>query len=1540
MPRGLSRFLAILGFALPALCQAASPAEILNEASVQYIPTGSPGPLTVFSDTVHAAIDYTPNFALMGTQQLKTPVGSTVVLPHVLMNQGAHPLLFQLSAQADTASQFTPSAIHVFSDLNGNGQIDAGEPEIMATDAIPVAGSEQIALLVRIAVPGNAQANQWASVQLTAHEVGSGQRQMKSDTVIAESAPAVLGLFIEKTVTTSEIEVGDTVNFTVRVKNVVASPISGVEILDTLPVGFVYVPGTLRVNGDRTGNPVVSSGSFLVAIGTLAPGDTASITYTARATAAAIASDGMSRAQAVALGFTSNLAEARVRVRPGVLDAKGVLVGRVFVDKNNNGLLDAGEPGIPGVRIFLEDGTSATTDAEGKYSFYGLAPRTHVAKVDFTSLPHGAALAVTSNAQAKDAGTQFADLKNYELHKTNFAIASGSPEIFSEIEARRRSLRRPGAEIARGLAGRLTADGLPAPVADPKSLPSSGQIKVTGDEIFPAATERPALIQPVAAPDKTVTAADNFDALAGVTDGQFSIVNLKEGQVLPIAQSDIWVKGKPGAHFQLAVNGAVIGESQVGTRATLPDRGVEAWNFVGVNLAPGDNRIRASLVDAFGNVRDTATLHVVAPGALAWIKVKVPDDAVADGTTPVSIEVELLDAQGTPITTRTPLTLDASKGQWQVEDLDPATPGTQVFIEGGHQTFLLVPPADPGEGAITVSSGAVKGQSDITFHPNLRPMLAVGVVEGSLHFGSRGKGAIFPAGAADAFEQELRLMSATSGNGRLGGGARTAFFLKGKIKGDYLLTAAYDSDKDTSGRLFRDIQPDEFYPVYGDASDRNYDAQSTGRLYVRIDRNRSYALFGDFTTTALASSGSDTAQSLGGYQRSLTGAREHYETDRVTSNIWASQDSTRQVIVELAGNGTSGPFDFVASGTVANSERVEILTRDRNQPSRILDTHPLARFEDYEFEPFTGQLLLRAPVPSVDANLNPMSIRITAEVDQGGGKFWVYGGDSHVRLSPQITLGGGLARDENPQDHYQLSSSDVTVKLSENTRVIAEVAHSEAQVEGNGWAERIDFKHKDDRTQIHAYLGKTDVAFSNPGALLLPGHIEGGLEFNYKLTASTSLIAQGIVSHVLATQAVRQGVRVEVEHSFGVWRVALGVRHSDNTAGENDPTDTVNSVHSRVTVPVPIVKGAFVFGEYERDVRSGRQMAATGFDYAFPAGGRAYGRHEFITSLDGPYDLSDTQRKHTTVLGLEHAFMKDGQFFNEYRADNELTTRDAEAAMGLRNLWKIADGIRANTSFERITPLSGTVPDESTAITGALDYAVDPRWRANARLEYRTSTATDSLLNTLGYARLLDTDWTFLGKTIFLVTDSKGANSGETVQSRVQAGLAWRPAQLDRWNALGKYEAKYETDSHATAQFERRLTQIISADVNYQPDAHWIVSGHYAGKWVRETGATGKGDTVAHLVGERIDYTINHRWDIALNANTLFDGDLRQNRFAIGPEAGVVLGKNLTLGVGYNVTGFRDDDFAADGSTARGFFVRVRFKFDEDLLPGHADPAR
>src|SRR4030095_1457640 len=147
---------------------------------------------------------------------------------------------------------------------------------------------------------------------------------------------------------------------------------------------------------------------------------------------------------------------------------------------------------------------------------------------------------------------------------------------------------------------------------------------------------------------------------------------------------------------------------------------------------------------------------------------------------------------------------------------------------------------DPGDAKITVNSGSLGAETTLAFMPELRPFMGVGIVQGTISLRSLKSGSITPTRSRDGFDEELQKWLVTGDDGQVTASARAAFYLKGKIKGDYLLTAAYDSDKGTRERLFRDIQPDEFYPIYGDSAVKGFDAQSTSRFYIRIDTRKCY----------------------------------------------------------------------------------------------------------------------------------------------------------------------------------------------------------------------------------------------------------------------------------------------------------------------------------------------------------------------------------------------------------------------------------------------------------------------------------------------------------------------------------------------------------------------------------------------------------------------------------------------------------------------------------------------------------------------------
>ena len=53
-------------------------------------------------------------------------------------------------------------------------------------------------------------------------------------------------------------------------------------------------------------------------------------------------------------------------------------------------------------------------------------------------------------------------------------------------------------------------------------------------------------------------------------------------------------------------------------------------------------------------------------------------------------------------------------------------------------------------------------------------------------------------------------------------------------------------------------------------------------------------------------------------------------------------------------------------------------------------------------------------MPSVDENLNPVSIRITYEVDSGGPQHLVDGANAEVTVHDTVSVGGRYSQDHDP----------------------------------------------------------------------------------------------------------------------------------------------------------------------------------------------------------------------------------------------------------------------------------------------------------------------------------------------------------------------------------------------------------------------------------------------------------------------------------------------------------------------------------------------
>ena len=1029
--------------------------------------------------------------------------------------------------------------------------------------------------------------------------------------------------------------------------------------------------------------------------------------------------------------------------------------------------------------------------------------------------------------------------------------------------------------------------------------------------------------------------------------------------------------------------------------------------------------------------------NYAANAAVGRILVDVDRDAVpADGQSPVKLTLKLLGKDGKPLTQRAYVTIEHSGGRILLPgartdeqgprglDADRGVPGMQIVVDNGQAEFTLLAPAEAQDVRLRITAGAEEALGVISFVPELRPLVAAGLVEGIINF--RNKGRLNMVRRGDGFEQDIERWSREFNGGKANAAGRAAFFIKGTIRGDLLLTAAYDSDKATRARLLRDVRPDELYPVYGDSSLRSFDARSGDRLYVRIDKNKSYALYGDFVTgdgfsqpIGQGAVASLKQRSLGNVNRSATGVRLHQEQGGLTGNVYASRDTLRQMVDEIASQG-SGPYGLRNNGVLEGSEKVEVLVRDRQQPARIISVRPLTRLVDYSFEPFSGRILLASFLPSQDENLNPVTLRVTYEVDQGGSAFWVMGGDAQWRINPTLEVGGSVLKDKNPLAPYDLASANATVRINPGTALVIEGARSSSTVNTNpanqtsatglagrtgavaGRAARVELAHEGESTDARVALGRSSPLFNNPGAPLAGGRDElyagGGL----KLAPGLKLYGEGVKSKSrnpggadrsqvglglrwLATERLTFDASIRrLRETTGAAGNGLLTWPFDQTAGLTsslgsgsaggalgygqqvvDPAtglpviqqgglaSTASSLPAgtrlasdtvRLGAGYRVTDRTSLGAEVEADVNGDRRRRiAAGADYQLGERTRLYGRFERQSGWVQLGGESDTgRRSNVFVLGVDTSVLPDTQAFSEYRLRDAIAGRDLQLASGIRNNWQVAEGWRINTAYENLRVVSGSSAPVN-AISVAVDWSADALWRAATKLERRVSgdiagTPDNERFSTTLWqalvARKLSRDWTLLARNHLLKTTY--AARGGVLQDRAQVGVAYRDTDRNRSNALAVAELKNETDASNAAVGElKSRALVLSVQGDYHPSRPWWLSGRAAAKWQRDRFEGGtQGSFQSQLLSARLVYDIDERWDIGLLGAVQFGGNgARQT--AYGAEVGYLLQPNLWLSAGVNAAGFNGDaDLVGYEYTRRGAYIRLRFKFDENLFKG------
>ena len=300
---------------------------------------------------------------------------------------------------------------------------------------------------------------------------------------------------------------------------------------------------------------------------------------------------------------------------------------------------------------------------------------------------------------------------------------------------------------------------------------------------------------------------------------------------------------------------------------------------------------------------------------------------------------------------------------------------------------------------------------------------------------------------------------------------RGAFYLKGKVKGDYLITAAMDTgeeqikdifsnlDEKDPRQLLRRLDADRYYPVYGDHSTIREDAPTQGKFYVRVEKDDSHIMWGNFATDI---SGTEFAR----LDRGLYGGIIDYNSeatnkfgDRVTElTAFAADPGTVPEVDEF--RGTGGSVYFLRRQDVSiGSERVRVEIRDK-VTGLTLESRVLIPYQDYDFDYIQGRILLTEPLQSTSSDnelvrtggLSGHEVYLVIRYEHTPGLTAIDGYDIGGRatqwIGDHIRLGATAQRETTASADQELFGADVLLKASENTYVKAEYAQSEGPAFG------------------------------------------------------------------------------------------------------------------------------------------------------------------------------------------------------------------------------------------------------------------------------------------------------------------------------------------------------------------------------------------------------------------------------------------------------------------------------------------------------------
>ena len=669
-------------------------------------------------------------------------------------------------------------------------------------------------------------------------------------------------------------------------------------------------------------------------------------------------------------------------------------------------------------------------------------------------------------------------------------------------------------------------------------------------------------------------------------------------------------------------------------------------------------------------------------------------------------------------------------------------------------------------------------------------------------------------------------------NNELNVDSRLAFYTNGKFGDGWGLTASADTlegptedlftnflDK-SPGALFRRIDPDYYYPTYGDDGTVEEGAPTLGKFYLKLKKDLSYGLWGNFKI-------SYTDNELAHVDRGLYGANAHYQTQGTTS--FGEQ---RLVIDGFAAEpGTiAGRDEFAATGgslyfmrhqdLLQGSERVRIEVRDKDS-GLVIGVKNLTPVLDYDVDYIQGRIVLTEPLaPTASDDLlvasdaiggHPVYLVVRYEYTPGFTELntLAVGGRTHYWLNDYIKLGLTSDKSEDGGNNNALNATDVTIRLSSESWVKLAASSSEgpglAALESNDGGFSFNPSAALGGNNISASATRIDTSI---GLKNFISGADGRLTF-YSQTLDAGYSAPGLLT-TTDTQQTGGSLRMPITHRLHLNAKAdqttrlqgletsaseldLGFQWNDNwllSAGVRNDSRTDNT---------PVVPLTQVQGE--------RTDAVTRVTYDTREKWLAYGYVQDTLSVTG-------NREDNGRVGAGGAY----RISDRFRVNGEASSGDLGAAgkIGTEYLYTDRTTTYMTYALENESADNGVRAKKGNVITGVKSRLSDSA-SVYAEERYTHGDVPTGLTHSTGVNLAPDDRWNF-GASVDAGTlrDPKTGASIERSGAGVRVGYGFDTVKLS-----SAFEYRTDTTQNSDLSVAERNTWLTKNNLKYQINPAW-----------------------------------------------------------------------------------------------------------------------